>query len=121
MIAPEATLTDAAALMLAHQVRHLPVVDAASNVVGMLSDRDLRTAIGDPVQYVELRARRPDSSTHVKDAMSRPAVIVPYDRPLLELARSFADDRLGAVLVADGFGALLGIVSYVDVLRVLTA
>lgn len=120
-IAPEATLTDAAAVMLAHHVRHLPVVDGASNVVGMLSDRDLRTAIGDPVQYVELRARRPDSSTCVKDAMSRPAVVVPYERPLLELARSFADDRLGAVLVVDGFGALLGIVSYVDVLRVLTA
>ena len=120
-VTPETSLRDAAALMIAHHLRHLPVVDTASNVVGMLSDRDVRTAIGDPIQYVELRGHRPSSWARVHDAMTQPAVVVPFDRPLLEIARSFADDRLGAVLVVDRFGALLGIVSYVDALRVLAA
>jgi CBS domain-containing protein len=53
--------------------------------------------------------------------MTRPAITVPFDRPLVEIAKMLADDRVGALPVVDKFGALIGIVSYVDVLRVLAA
>src|SRR5262245_39537334 len=43
-----ARLLDAAALMSRLGVRHLPVVDAERRVVGMLSDRDMRSALGGP-------------------------------------------------------------------------
>jgi len=35
------------------------------------------------------------------------------------LARRFADEHLDAVLVTDSLGAMTGILSYVDILRVL--
>jgi acetoin utilization protein AcuB len=116
-VAPETPLVAAAAIMVARHVRHLPVVDATSSVVGMLSERDVRSAIGDPVLFAETRSSAHD---RVGDAMTKPAVVVPFDRPLVEVAKRFADDRIGALPVVDKFGALLGILSYVDALRVLT-
>jgi CBS domain-containing protein len=119
IVHPETRLFEATALMLERHVRHLPVLDTTSTVVGMLSERDVRSAIGDPVAYLEYA--RSTVELRVRDVMSRPAVVVPFDRPLLELARQFADERIGALPVVDKFGALIGIVSYVDALRVLTA
>ena len=116
-ILPEASLVDAVATMVDHKVRHLPVVDHTNTVVGILSERDVRTAIGDPVRYREMRTSTPRHV--VGDVMAIPPVLVPFDRSLHELARQFAEDRLDAVCVVDKFGALIGIVSYVDVLRIL--
>ncbi len=114
---PEMPIADAVALMIGHHVRHLPVVDSTSTVVGILSERDVRSAIGDPVQYVELR--RSSVRLHVRDVMTTPVVSVQFDTPLIAVARLFADVRIGAVPVLDKFGALVGIVSYVDALRLL--
>jgi acetoin utilization protein AcuB len=96
----------------------VPVVDASSTIVGMVSERDVRTAVGDPVRYAREREATP-AQYKVSDVMSRPVVTVPFDAPIGELARRFADDRLGALPVTDRFDALIGIVSYVDALRVL--
>lgn len=119
-VAPDAPLLDAVARMADRHVRHLPVVDATSAVVGMVSDRDIRTAIGDPAAYIAAPTASP-AQYRVRDVMTRPATAVPFDRPLVEVARSFATDRIGAVPVVDRFGALIGIVSYVDALRVLAS
>ncbi len=117
-VRPDAPLADAVKIMTDHHVRHLPVVDQTSTIVGIVSERDLRTAIGDLVDYLETRSRS-EAQYRVQDVMTRPAASVQFDRPLVELARMFADGELGALPVTDRFGALIGIVSYVDVLRVL--
>jgi CBS domain-containing protein len=39
-----------AARMAEHGVRHMPIVDRAGRVVGMVSDRDVRQAIGTPMR-----------------------------------------------------------------------
>ncbi len=117
-VRPDALLADAIALMVDRHVRHLPVVDTASSIVGMLSERDVRTAIGDPLAFRELRSRS-QTQYRVRDVMTRPAVPVAFDRPIVDIARLFADGSTDAVPVVDKFGALLGIISYVDVLRAL--
>jgi acetoin utilization protein AcuB len=116
---PETLLADAVATMVGHHIRHLPVIDSTSSVIGMLSERDVRAAIGDPVQYLAVHRHAPTAQLHVKDVMTRPIIAVPFDTPLGELAGRFADERIGAVPVIDKFGALIGIVSYVDALHVL--
>ncbi len=118
-IDPEASLLDAVSLMIDHKIRHLPVVDRAGKIVGMLSEREVRTAIGDPLRYRELPASLPRHTVGQVMAIASPQVA--FDRPLGELAVRFAEDRLDAVSVVDRFNALIGIVSYVDVLRVLAA
>jgi CBS domain-containing protein len=106
--------------MIDHRIRHLPVVDASSTVVGMLSERDVRTLVGDPSR-VAGRGRNGLDQTLVGDVMTRPVIAVPFDCPLADVARSFADHRIGAVPVLDKFGALIGIVSYIDALRTVGA
>ncbi len=119
-VQPQTFLVDAVGIMIDHHVRHLPVVDLASTIVGMISDRDVRTAVGDPAKYVA----DPSASFaqyRVGDVMSRPGASVAFDTPIAELAHRFADERIGALPVTDRFGALIGIVSYVDVLRALAS
>ncbi len=112
-------LLDAALKMKSLNVRHLPVVDAAGAALGMLSDRDIRTAIGDPTQ-VAARATAIDR-LRVKDAMSAPAITVEPGRSCADVARDFIHLRASAVPVTDERGVVIGILSYIDLLRVLAA
>lgn len=118
-VSPETRLGEATAKMIEHHVRHLPVVDGTGSLVGILSEGDVRTAVGDPTMYLESKPR-PSTQYLVRDVMSRPVSSVPFDRPLVVVARAFADSKIGAVPVVDHFGALIGILSYVDALRLLT-
>lgn len=115
-ITPEDSLLVAAGLMAEHQLRHLPVTEAGA-VIGMLSDRDVRTAVGDPIRFTT----GPETARliTVRDAMTGPAITVGAHTPLAELAAKFADEKIGAVPVIDRERKLLGVVSYVDVLRAL--
>lgn len=116
-VKPTESLIGAAGLMVDYQIRHLPVVEDG-HLVGMLSDRDIRTLAGDPVRFAE--ARDPDAAAlSVRDAMSTRPVTVPADRPLGDLATDLIDEQVGALPVVDPGGKLLGIVSYVDALRIL--
>jgi CBS domain-containing protein len=119
-VGPTDSLLDAAKLMVDHQVRHLPVVENGV-VVGMLSDRDIRTVVGDPVRYVESREGDGAHELNVREAMAPTAVTVRANRPLRELANELADEKIGALPIVDADGKLIGIVSYVDALRALAA
>lgn len=119
-VTPADSLLDAAKLMVDHQVRHLPVVEN-DEVVGMLSDRDIRTLVGDPVRYVESREGDGARDLSVRDAMVPAALTVHSNRPLREVANELADEKVGALPIVDMDGKLIGILSYVDALRALAA
>jgi CBS domain-containing protein len=51
--------------------------------------------------------------------LARPAFTVPADTPVGQVASYFIDRRIGAIPVVDADDRLVGIVSYVDVLRAL--
>jgi CBS-domain-containing membrane protein len=117
-VASHDSLLDAAARMAERNVRHLPVVDGDRHVVGMLSDRDVRTVLGDSARPLHpldgvVRIR----SLRVADAMTRDAFVVRDDAPFADVVRVFTDQRVGAVPVVDGAERLVGIISYVDVFR----
>ncbi len=115
----EDPLVDAVSTMLRADVRHLPVVDDRCRVVALLSDRDVRSAVGDPVH-----AMRDDDERNwafrdrcVADAAMPDPFCVTTDTTVYELADCFLHDRFGAVPVVDDDNQLLGIVSYIDLLR----
>jgi len=111
-------LLDAAARMADRNVRHLPVVDGEQHVVGMLSDRDVRTLVGDaarPLRPTDGVVRM--QSLRVADAMTRDAFVVHEDAPFADVVKVFTDQRVGAIPVVDGAARLVGIISYVDVFR----
>ncbi|MCA9620398.1 MAG: CBS domain-containing protein [Myxococcales bacterium] len=111
----ESDVVDAVMMMLARQIRHLPVVDEAGRAVGMLSERDLRGSLG-PEAFAG-REDRPRAI--VGEVMTRSVVAVRQDESLFGLGRHFLDDRVGALVVVDDDDVVVGIVSYVDLLRFL--
>ena len=116
---PDDLLLDAAATMQTYGIRHLPVIDGAGHIAGMLSDRDILSAIGHPLRALDPDARaRAAEEMRVGDVMSRDRILaVTPERPCSEAARAFADASVSAVPVTDDDGALVGMLSYVDLLR----
>lgn len=117
-VSPDQPLLDAVALMVDRDVRHVPVVDPEGRVVGIISDRDVRTALGDPLEALRRELDEVELLT-VAGVMTAPVITARREQPLSQVAQRFIDDRVGAIPVVDEGGALCGIVSYVDVIRAL--
>jgi len=98
-------------------VRHLPIVEEGQ-LVGIISDRDLRDVTARLVAEGESRAEalldRP-----IADVMSGDVLSVDPETELDEVVDLMLEHRGGALpVVSPGTDDLVGIVSYVDVLRV---
>jgi|SRR5215210_3503663 len=114
-IAPGATAGEALALMRQRRIRHLPVVDAG-RLVGMLSDRDPRSALPSAVVLGELEEGDPAAARPVAEIMTADPLTIPPSQPVEEAARLLTEQRIGAVPVVEG-PRLLGILSADDLLR----
>jgi len=111
-------LLEAVALMAERGFRHVPVVDSEHRLVGMISDRDVRTAIGDPSEALQMELTELEEMK-VSSVMSVPGERIRGDAPLSEVAHRLAHGTVGAYPVVDAHERLIGLVSYVDVIRVL--
>lgn len=97
-------------LMDQHGVRHLPVV-RDDQVVGIVSDRDVRVVLGlSAAEKMQVTAA---------DVMSPDPVTVTTGTPLDEVAFLMADKKLGSVIVTDEEGKLFGIFTATDALNAL--
>jgi acetoin utilization protein AcuB len=114
-VTPRQPLLEAIGLMIDYGVRHLPVVEDGQ-VVGILSDRDVRTAVGDPREAL-VQGREGLEALEVGSVMTDDVILVQGDANLAEVAQKFLDSRVGAIPVVDGNGSLLGIISYLDLIR----
>jgi len=113
-VSPRATVETAVRLLEALEIRHLPVVNEAGELVGMLSDRDLRGTLGD-------LGGGPPGTARIVDIMNGDVIQANADDDLLEIAELMVDNKIGAVPIVDERGVLVGIVSYVDILRSMIA
>jgi acetoin utilization protein AcuB len=103
-------------------IRHLPVVDGEGRVIGMLSDRDVRTAVGNPLRAISPReAVVRIESTRVAHVMTRAPLTLPAGTRLSRAATLFANHKVGAVPIVGERNRLVGLVSYLDVLRAVLA
>ena len=117
-VAPDATVAEVWDLMSESEVRHLPVVDRGA-LVGMVSDRDLaRFDIGRLVLAEGAEALRHELGTPVVKLMSSDVIAVNAETELDEIIELLVEHRIGAVpVVRPGSRKVIGIVSYIDVLR----
>jgi len=103
----DATLDEVEAILFEMDFRHIPVTRDGS-LVGMLSDRDLREYGVDEL-----------STTTAGEAMQGGVIMAHPETELAELLDILLEHRVGAVPIVDPIEQeLVGIVSYVDVLRV---
>ena len=128
-IDPEAPLETAVAVMRERRVRHLPVVDDAGRLVGIVTDRDLRSAILGPAiaEYASttdrgrLQALAGDlQDVRVGHVMTRGALTTGPDASVAQAAAVMADARVGSLPVVEG-QRLVGILTEHDVLKALAA
>ena len=117
-VGPDDYVLDAAKTMSNKGVRHLPVVDEENKVIGILSDRDIQIVALDPKAF----ARYDDDvegEMHllVSTAMSKPPMYVKANEDCGTVANLFVQFRASAAPVITDDGTLVGIVSYVDLLR----
>lgn len=99
--------------------RHLPVVDEHGELVGVLSDRDLRE-YSQPyeMQFENLTTSDEREVTPVSDIMSGDVISAHPEDDITEIIDMMIDQKVGAVPVVDPLdGNLVGIVSYIDILR----
>lgn len=113
-LSPRATVESAVRLLEALEIRHLPVVNESNELVGMISDRDLRGNLG-------TADGGPPGSVRIVDIMSGNVIQANADDDLLEIAELMVDNKIGAVPIVDERGMLVGIVSYIDILRSMIA
>lgn len=119
-VAPQASLLEAVAILVNDETTHVVVVDDQRRVVGIVSDGDVRTAVGDPVEA--LHEELPElEELKISTVMSNDVLTVRNDSHLADVARLFVEERVGAIPVVDGQERLIGLVTSVDVIRSLLA
>lgn len=117
-VTADVTLAEAAESLYELDIRHLPVVDDGM-LVGILSDRDLRD-VGAPrlLDIDDPDALRARLSLPVSAVMSTDVIAVGPDTDLSELVGIMIETKIGAIPIVDGATRrLVGIVSYIDLLR----
>ena len=114
-VSPDMLLPEARRLLNDYHFRHLPVVDRQGMLVGMLTDRDLRSAY--PSSVISDSERRlvyeRVEKTSVSEIMSTDCVSVGTDSTLDDALFLFDRDQLGALPVLND-GRVIGIFSNRD-------
>lgn len=101
-IGPDATLADALALMKMHGISGIPVVEKSGRLVGILTNRDVRFA-SDPTQKIyELMTR--ENLVTVKESVDQQ-----------EAKRLLHSHRIEKLLVVDGEGRCVGLITVKDI------
>lgn len=106
----DAPLSVARSLMREHGIRHLAVKDDAGELVGVLTDRDLKLVLG---PYVSSGA---NEKAVVRYAYIPGAYTVELNTPLDQVVATMAERRIGSALVTKQ-GRLAGIFTAVDACR----
>ncbi|HUM16357.1 MAG TPA: CBS domain-containing protein [Candidatus Nitrosotalea sp.] len=119
-VTPKTSIAEVWDLMREADIRHVPVVEGAS-LVGMLSDRDLARL--DLVRVLNVQgvdALQQALATPVLSVMQPDVIFVEPDAEAIEVIDLLIDHKIGALPVVEtGTRSVIGIISYVDVLRAL--
>ena len=109
------TIGQADELMSENNIRQIPVVNGRE-LIGIVTDRDIRSFLSDAL-LTDPDAREKTLKTGVGDIMTREPLFIAPDDELQEAVEILIEHKYGAIPVVDEAEGLVGIVSYVDVLR----
>lgn len=117
-IPPDMLVTEAAVLLREHSFRHLPVVDVENRLLGMITDRDLRSACPSSVLSNEERDHvlQRVGDTRVESIMSRDFVTLQPISTLDDALLFFTTKSIGALPVVNSKGQVVGIFSLNDLM-----
>jgi len=112
----EDTLAAAKSLMQLARIRHIPIVDAKNNFIGLITHRDILAAtISKLAEIDEETQQELDASIPVCEIMRTDVLTVSTKIPLKEAASLLLKHKYGCLPVVEG-GKLVGILTEADFL-----
>jgi CBS domain-containing protein len=114
-VQPGDSLAHALRLTREHRIRHLPVV-LNGELAGIVSDRDIRTAMPSPLTVADADRASFLERTPVESVMTREVITAGPLDTVEDAAKMLCRHRIGALPVVDAHGRLLGMISETDVL-----
>lgn len=116
----ESDITEAKKLMVRYRIRHLPVTRPDGTIVGMVSDRDIRSAM--PSTYlhdhgIEKAGDERLTGVRVQEIMTKDPVCVSLSSTIQDALLLIEKTRMGAFPVVDERLRIKGIVSDRDLLN----
>ncbi|MFC1895590.1 CBS and ACT domain-containing protein [Thermodesulfobacteriota bacterium] len=118
-LSPDDSILKARDLMQVHRIRHLPVVSEDYLLVGMVTDRDLRSAAPSSLFKGECTAEEQAAlaTFRVSEMMTSNLVTLSFSDTLQDALLLIQKRKFGALPVVDEEGRLAGILSVRDLLR----
>lgn len=116
-VSPDDTLSTALRVTGRHRLRHLPVLLSNGDLVGILTDRDIRLAMPSPLVSTDVDAADFLERTPIAAIMTREVITVGPDAPVEDAAKLIHRHRISALPVLDESMQLLGILTETDILR----
>ena len=116
---PDKTVFEAQDLMAENKIRHLPVVDVNQQLIGIVTDRDIRSAL--PYNFIKdscsAEERDRICALTVKDIMTAEPISISPTYTIQDALLMIQNSKVGALPVVDEDGKLTGILSVRDLLR----
>jgi len=113
----EASIFDAQELMAHNNIRHLPIVDQEQHLIGIVTDRDIRSAL--PYRFLDMSTGEKEkiSAIKVKDVMTKDPISISPAYTIPDALLMIQNSKVGALPVVDDNKRLKGIISVRDLLR----
>lgn len=115
----DAGIFEAQKKMVKYRIRHLPVVDQDDRLIGIVTDRDIRSALPFDLfkAHVSEKEKQKFSSLKIKNIMTENPTTISPTYTIQDALLLIQKLRVGALLVVDEQGKLKGIISVRDLLR----
>ena len=119
-VGPDTSLLKVGKLMKDHHIRRIPVVDDDGQVIGIISDRDVRDASPSKATTLDMyEMHYLLAELKAKNIMTaKPITVKPTDT-VEQAALIMLDHKVGGLPVVDASGKLVGIISDHDVFKAL--
>lgn len=109
MVSLETTVYEAANMMVRNRISGIPVVDAKSDIVGVVTEKDLLVVL----DFLGVHQAK---DTSVDECMSKELIVVSEDVDIEEIARIFIQKNIKRVPVLHE-KKVVGVVSRHDILK----
>ena len=116
-VGPDASLHEAITVMFQNGARHVAVIGSKMHVLGIISEGDVRRAIGSPLAERRQEVPAQLRTITVAEVMTPSPQTVRVDEPVEQVVDLLLGHGLWVVPVVDARGSFVGMASYLDIVR----
>ena len=114
-------LPEARRLLQQHRIRRLPVMDAESRLIGIVTEGDINRVSESHVTDVrDYNLYHRAGDLPIGEIMTRDPITATPDMPIIEVAQRLLDHRIGGVPVVED-ARVVGVITESDLFRLIVA